>query len=178
MTTLQERMALAFPQPQVRGLQADIAKLCMVKPASVSAWFKQPEKVASISRSHAELICRRFNLNISPAWLAEEQGDMLPATATATLTAPTGTLSATGSASKPPLAQIEPAQGAINGVAPFGQTLQGLAYHLANVDASKREAAIGVMTALMRNPDDLALLSALTTLLVPAAFVYKDRVAA
>lgn len=71
MTTLQERMAEVFPPPTVRGLQAEIAKLCDVKPASVSAWFKNPEKVASISRTNAEKLCSHFKLKVSPAWLAE-----------------------------------------------------------------------------------------------------------
>lgn len=71
MTTLQERMAEVFPPPAARGLQAEIAKLCDVKPASVSAWFKNPEKVASISRTNAEKLCTHFKLKVSPAWLAE-----------------------------------------------------------------------------------------------------------
>ncbi len=71
MTTLQERMAEVFPHPIERGRQAEIAKLCDVKPASVSAWFKNPEKVTTISRTNAEKLCDHFKLKVNPAWLAE-----------------------------------------------------------------------------------------------------------
>lgn len=71
MLTLQDRLNEVFPQPQPRGLQSEIALLCKVKPASVSAWFKLPDKVSSISRSNAETLCSHFNLKVSPAWLAE-----------------------------------------------------------------------------------------------------------
>jgi len=74
MSTLQERLSEVFPQPLARGIQAEIASLCKVKPASVSAWFNLPEKVSSISRSNAEALCRRFDLNVSAAWLAEGAG--------------------------------------------------------------------------------------------------------
>lgn len=108
--------------------------------------------------------------------LVRGQLDQVNGVSGANITAPSPMLSS--SASNHPQPHTEKAPVTTNGIAPFGQTLQGLAHHLANVDASKREAAIGVMTALMRNPDDLALLSALTTLLVPAAFVYQERKAA
>lgn len=74
MSTIQERLAYAFPVPRERGLQARIARLCGVTGATVSAWFNMPEKVTEITRSHAELICREFDLEISPAWLAEGKG--------------------------------------------------------------------------------------------------------
>lgn len=70
MSTLQERFAEVFPEPQ-RGLQADIMRLCNVSRPTVSAWFSNPEKVSTISRTHAELICGHFGLKVSPAWLAE-----------------------------------------------------------------------------------------------------------
>lgn len=74
MSTIQERLATAFPAPRERGLQARIARLCGVTAATVSAWFNMSEKVTEISRSHAELICREFDLDISPLWLAEGKG--------------------------------------------------------------------------------------------------------
>lgn len=74
MSTIQERLAIAFPAPRERGLQARIARLCGVTAATVSAWFNMPEKVTEITRSHAELICREFDLDLSPAWLAEGKG--------------------------------------------------------------------------------------------------------
>ena len=37
----------------------------------MSAWFNSPEKVSTIARSHAELICAKYAPQISPAWLAE-----------------------------------------------------------------------------------------------------------
>lgn len=68
---LQERFAETFGNPPLRGVQAAIGKICDVSRATVSNWFNNPEKVSSISRRHAELICREMNLDISPAWLAE-----------------------------------------------------------------------------------------------------------
>ncbi|MBF5007619.1 S24 family peptidase [Diaphorobacter caeni] len=55
-------------------MQARIARLCDVSAATVTAWFTMSEKVTGISRSHAELICREFDLSISPLWLAEGKG--------------------------------------------------------------------------------------------------------
>ncbi|MBS7244205.1 MAG: XRE family transcriptional regulator [Comamonas sp.] len=74
MKTIQERLAELFPPPLERGVMARIAKLCDVSRPTVSAWFNNPEKVASISRSSAEKICAVFAPNISPAWLAEGIG--------------------------------------------------------------------------------------------------------
>lgn len=71
MPTLQERLAEVFPPPQQRGLQAEIVALCGVSRPTVSNWFNNPEKVAAISRRHAELICERFGLPVEPAWLGE-----------------------------------------------------------------------------------------------------------
>jgi SOS-response transcriptional repressor LexA len=53
---------------------ANIAKICAVSRPTVSAWFNLPEKVATISRRHAEIICDAYGLKISPAWLAEGIG--------------------------------------------------------------------------------------------------------
>lgn len=71
MMNLQQRMGEVFPDAQVRGMQADIARLCQVSRPTVSAWFNTPEKVGTISRAHAELICAKYAPHISPAWLAE-----------------------------------------------------------------------------------------------------------
>jgi hypothetical protein len=76
MPTLQERFALVFPPPQQRGLLAEIARTCEVSSPTVTAWFRTPEKVASIERSNAEKICAKFAPAISPAWLAEGTGPM------------------------------------------------------------------------------------------------------
>ena len=71
MLTLQERMAAVFGDTPERGVQAEIARLCRKSKPTVSAWFNTPEKVSSISRSDAEIICARWSPKISPAWLAE-----------------------------------------------------------------------------------------------------------
>ena len=71
MTTLQERLAEMFPEPRQRGLLADIAALCEVKAPSVTAWFNNAEKVGTISRDSAERLCKRYQLAVEPAWLAE-----------------------------------------------------------------------------------------------------------
>ncbi len=83
MKTLQERMWQCFPEPQQRGLRARIADLCGVSAPTVTAWFDKPEKVAKIERSHAEKLCAGFGLAVSPAWLSEGAGDMLPSTSPA-----------------------------------------------------------------------------------------------
>lgn len=72
--TLQERLAEVFPAPHQRGLQATIVRICGVSRPTVSAWFNNAEKVAAISRAHAEMICSHFGLDVSPAWLAEGRG--------------------------------------------------------------------------------------------------------
>lgn len=73
MPTLQERMTEVLGDTSARGLQAEIARLCHKSRPTVSAWINNPEKVSSISRGDAELICARWNPGISPAWLAEGQ---------------------------------------------------------------------------------------------------------
>lgn len=74
MSTIQDRLNEVFPPPLARGLMAAIAKECDVSRPTVSAWFNNPEKVSTISRTNAERICAKFNLSISPAWLAEGLG--------------------------------------------------------------------------------------------------------
>lgn len=74
MTTIQERLHEVFPPPLERGVMASIAKECEVSRPTVSAWFNNPEKVATISRTNAEKICAKFSLSVSPAWLAEGIG--------------------------------------------------------------------------------------------------------
>lgn len=71
MTTIQERLNEVFPPPLARGVMAAIAKECEVSRPTVSAWFNNAEKVATISRTNAEKICAKFGLTVSPAWLAE-----------------------------------------------------------------------------------------------------------
>lgn len=83
METLQDRLREVVPDPELRGIQADIARLCSVSAPTVSNWFHRPEKVSTISRNHAELICDRYNPEISPAWLAD---GTLPKERTTTLT--------------------------------------------------------------------------------------------
>lgn len=77
MNKIQERLKEVFAQPLERGVMANIARKCGVSRPTVTAWFSLPEKVASISRSHAEIICAEYNLNVSPAWLAEGIGPKL-----------------------------------------------------------------------------------------------------
>lgn len=84
MNTLQERLAEAIPNFQSRGVQAEIARLCGVSRPTVSAWFKNPEKVSTISRTNAELICAAYRPDLSPAWLAEGK---LPKSVAPSLTA-------------------------------------------------------------------------------------------
>lgn len=80
MSKIQERLKEVFAQPLERGVMANIARKCSVSRPTVTAWFNLPEKVASISRRHAEIICAEYNLNVSPAWLAEGIGPkLLPA---------------------------------------------------------------------------------------------------
>lgn len=80
MSKIQERLREVFAQPLERGVMANIARKCDVSRPTVTAWFNLPEKVAAISRSHAEIICAEYDLNVSPAWLAEGIGPkLLPA---------------------------------------------------------------------------------------------------
>lgn len=74
MNTLQDRLKYAFPPPMERGVMANIAKICDVSRPTVSAWFNNPEKVATITRRHAEIICSTYALKVAPAWLAEGIG--------------------------------------------------------------------------------------------------------
>ena len=74
MSQIQDRLAELFPV-QPRGLQAEIARVCKVRPPSVSAWFNNPEKVAAIDIPHAEAICAKYRQDINPRWLADGSGD-------------------------------------------------------------------------------------------------------
>lgn len=74
MKNIQERLSEIFPPPLERGFMARIAEACDVSRPTVSAWFNNPEKVISISRTNAEKICAAFAPHISPAWLAEGIG--------------------------------------------------------------------------------------------------------
>ncbi|MDZ7863362.1 S24 family peptidase [Acidovorax sp.] len=78
MTTLQNRLAEMFPEPHPRGFKTGVASLCGVTPASVSNWFGNPEKVATISRENAEKLVSNYRLAVSPAWLAEGKGPKYP----------------------------------------------------------------------------------------------------
>ena len=68
--TLQERLRVLFPEED-RGRQAEIARLCGVKPASVSAWFKNEAKTKTLNLRYAQIICARFAPHISPYWLSD-----------------------------------------------------------------------------------------------------------
>lgn len=77
---LQERLASVFPDPLPRGLMAEIAEVCSVSRPTVSNWFNNPEKVATISRKHAELLNGHFHLGVSIPWLAEGEGKRVDST--------------------------------------------------------------------------------------------------
>lgn len=74
MNTLQERLAFALPGPHHRGFYKEVASLCEVSGPTVTAWFKKPEKVATISRANAEKLCCKYQLQVQPQWLAEGTG--------------------------------------------------------------------------------------------------------
>ncbi|MDH1429116.1 hypothetical protein N5J23_04850 [Comamonas aquatica] len=74
MTSIQDRLREVFATPLPRGLMAKIGGICGVSRPTVSAWFNNPEKVRTISRTHAELICSTFELKVSPLWLSEGIG--------------------------------------------------------------------------------------------------------
>lgn len=78
MNTLQNRLAEVFPGPHHRGLKAEIADVCGVKPASVSNWFGNPEKVSTISRENAEKLIAHYGLKITAAWLADGKQPKFP----------------------------------------------------------------------------------------------------
>ncbi|KRC30668.1 S24 family peptidase [Acidovorax sp. Root217] len=81
MTTLQHRLAEVFPEPHARGFKTEIANVCGVTPASVSNWFGNAEKVATISRENAEKLVAHYKLAVAPAWLAEGKEPKYPAEA-------------------------------------------------------------------------------------------------
>lgn len=161
MLTLQDRMNEVFPQPQHRGLQAKIASLCKVRPASVSAWFNLPEKVSSISRANAETLCSHFDLKVTAAWLAEGVGDKYSTTTQKPVDGPVY------------LTGVQPPASAEN--AGLTHTLNSLADQLAQLEPATRAAAGGLLSALAQQPDNPNLLASLTALLKPAAFAEKMR---
>lgn len=99
-------------------------------------------------------------------------------TATATLTAPSPTLVATGSAQNHALAPVQQALPATNNVASLDVTLGELTAYLAQVEPSRRESVVTLMASLVRTPDDDGLRAALTALLTPSGFADQHRLAA
>ncbi len=71
METLQDRLKECFGYPLKHGLKQEISRLCGVSAPSVTNWFGNPEKVSTISRRNAEIICNHYKLEVSPIWLAE-----------------------------------------------------------------------------------------------------------
>lgn len=159
MPNLQDRMTEVFPQPLVRGLQAEIASLCKVKPASVSAWFNRPEKVSSISRSNAETLCTHYGLKVTPAWLAEGVGRKY---ATFEPTFVDGT------------SQAADAKNETISSRPAG-TLDSLVAQLAQLDPVLRPAAGALLNTLVQQPDHPSALASLAALLEPATFAEKKK---
>lgn len=68
--TLQERMGDVFPDED-RGLYAQIARSCGVKPSSVHAWFKNEAKTKQLNLRYARIICTQFAPHINPDWLSD-----------------------------------------------------------------------------------------------------------
>ena len=77
-----------------------------------------------------------------------------------------------------PLAPVQQAQAAINGVASLDVTLNNLSAYLAQVEPGRRESVATLMASLVRTPDDDGLRAALTALLTPSGFVETQRKAA
>lgn len=74
-----------------------------------------------------------------------------------------------------PLAHMQQAPAAINGVASLEQSLNGLAAYLMHADATTRTAAGALLAALAQQPDHPAVMASLTTLLAPAAFTQREQ---
>lgn len=130
--TLQERMKEAFPPPQPRGLQAHIARVCEVKGATVSAWFNKPDKVSGLSRKHAEILCRTFDLSFSPQWLAEGSGPKLE------------------------LNKSEPHRTGVIEIAKtpsMAEAVRALALYLEGADEKQRSTAAVLLTSLASRPE-------------------------
>ena len=83
-------------------------------------------------------------------------------------------LDATPRAANPIGVQAEPRSGNTSS----SDILDNLAAKLAQLDPTKRIAAGGLLSALAQQPNDPALMAALTALLEPAAFTEKVRKAA
>lgn len=156
MLTLQNRMNEVFPKPQRRGLQSEIATLCEVKSASVSAWFNLPEKVSSISRTHAEKLCSHFDLKVAPAWLAEGVGEKYSAS-----TPKTGV-------------QVESNAGKVS----LSSILADLAAYLERLDADDRTEAMKMMAVLADKPERHRKVAASIESMVAATFAQGRRKAA
>jgi len=77
-----------------------------------------------------------------------------------------------------PLALAVPAQAATNNVASLDHALGSLAAYLAQADDDTRTAAGGLLLALSKQPDNPAMMAALTALLTPSGFVETQRKAA
>jgi len=90
--------------------QSKIAELVGMKQAT----YSELEKIGQGS-AFTPAIADKFGVAVN--WLAYGAGEMLPATATVNITAPSPTLVATVSASKQPISSAVPAQVATNSVA-------------------------------------------------------------
>jgi len=152
--------------------QTQVAKLAGLKQPDVSkielGKIQQTTEILALARA----------LKCNPDWLATGDGEMLPATATVNLTAPSATLVATATVQNQPLTLAVPAQAATNNVASLDHALGSLAAYLAQADDDTRTAAGGLLLALSKQPDNPAMMAALTALLTPSGFVETQRKAA
>jgi len=152
--------------------QTQVAKLAGLKQPDVSkielGKIQQTTEILALARA----------LKCNPDWLATGDGEMLPATATVNLTAPSATLVATATVQNHPLALAVPAQVATNNVASLDHALGSLAAYLAQADDDTRTAAGGLLLALSKQPDNPAMMAALTALLTPSGFAETQRKAA
>lgn len=137
MPSLQERFALVFGAPPARGVPARIARACQVSGATVSAWFNQPEKVATIERANAEKICAEFGLDERPEWLAEGAG-------------PRKSLAVAGTISSPapePDSQPESSESFAEYVQDVRSSVEALAQSLSDAQRSALRNTVRVMLA-------------------------------
>lgn len=86
-----------------------------------------------------------------------------------------GDISSVFSQQNYPLAPIQQAQTAINGVVSLDQGLDSLIAHLEQVSPAKRAAVSGLMAALAADPEDPQTRAALAAMLTPAAFVEPQK---
>ncbi len=113
---------------------------------------------------------------VDALWLATGQGEMLPTAITITATLPGLTMRS--AIENQPLAPVQQAQEAINGVASLNVALNSLTTYLAQVEPGRRESVATLMASLVRTPDDDGLRAALTALLTPSGFAETQRKAA